>query len=207
MQQRPLPKVLVVDDEPAIRELLTEYLERNHFATAQAIDAESAMVITQQEQFDLVIMDVRMPGTSGIDALREIKQDHPDQQVMMMTGASEIQTAVEAMQLGAADYVLKPFALSDLLAKIDQAITNGLGSGYPDYQALEIEPDVVATEPIPAYGVPLDEEQGAPISAPANPLLADVAVKVERLYAEIRELRVLLRQAGISPETRLLQSG
>jgi DNA-binding response OmpR family regulator len=115
-------RVLVVDDEPSVREMLSDFLEMNNFICMQADNGESAVDVTRREKFDLIIMDVRMPGVSGIEALREIKRDAPSQPVVMVTAVSEVETAVEAMRLGANDYVMKPFVLRDMLVTVDHAI-------------------------------------------------------------------------------------
>ena len=70
-------RVLVVDDEPSIREMLSDFLEMNNFICMQADNGESAVDVSLREKFDLIIMDVRMPGVSGIEALREIKRQTP----------------------------------------------------------------------------------------------------------------------------------
>jgi DNA-binding response OmpR family regulator len=68
-------RVLVVDDEPSVREMLSDFLEMNNFICMQADNGESAVAVTRKERWDLIIMDIRMPGVSGIEALREIKRD------------------------------------------------------------------------------------------------------------------------------------
>lgn len=117
-------RVLVVDDEPSVREMLSDFLEMNNFICMQADNGESAVDVTKREKFDLIIMDVRMPGVSGIEALREIKREMPGQPVVMVTAVSEVETAVEAMRLGANDYVMKPFVLRDMLNTVDHAISS-----------------------------------------------------------------------------------
>ncbi len=122
------PRVLVVDDEPAVRQLLVDYLMRHGFTCTTASSGQDAMEAVEQDQYDLVLMDVRMPGVDGITALREIKHQHPAQQVMMMTGAREVEPAVEAMRLGAEDYVMKPFAMREMLGKVSEAIHKGVAA-------------------------------------------------------------------------------
>ena len=125
MDQRKRRSVLVADDEASIRSMLSRAVERNDFLCAQAADGESAVVVAREDRFDVIIMDVRMPGISGIEALRAIKQDNPGQIVMMMSGTAEAETVSEAMELGASDYVTKPFSLADMLVKIEAAIARG----------------------------------------------------------------------------------
>ena len=124
MDQRTRHRVLVADDAPSIRKMLSYLLEQSGFICAEAEDGESAVVVAREEKFDLIIMDVSMPGISGVEALRAIKQHDPDQAVMMMSGVVGAESASEAMGFGASDYITKPFALEDMLAKIDEAIAS-----------------------------------------------------------------------------------
>ena len=117
------PRILVVDDEPGVREMLRDFLEMNDFKCAMAEDGNSAVSNVRKSDFDLVIMDIRMPGLSGIEALRVIKDIEPHQQVIMVTAVAEVDTAVEAMRLGATDYVQKPFVLQEVLSKVDEALS------------------------------------------------------------------------------------
>jgi DNA-binding response OmpR family regulator len=115
-------RILVVDDEPGIRQMLEEFLDMSGFECDAAENGEHAIASAAQGAFDLIIMDVRMPGMGGIEALREIKARHPYQAVLMVTGVSEVDTAVEAMRLGATDYMRKPFILQEVLRKVNGAI-------------------------------------------------------------------------------------
>ena len=125
MSKRPSYRVLVVDDEPSVRQMLADFLEMNDIDCDQAENGESALFVTEQQRFDLIIMDVRMPGVDGIEALRRIKRLRPSQQVLMVSAVSDMETAVEAMRLGAHDYVMKPFVLQDMLKTIGKAIEDG----------------------------------------------------------------------------------
>ncbi len=180
MSERAPYRVLVADDEPNFRNMLTFFLEQHDFVCSQAGDAESAMVIARDEKFDLIVMDVRMPGVSGIEALKAIKQDDPAQPVMMITGMTEKDTAEEAMTLGASDFVTKPFSLHDMLGRIDEAIARGAES----------------TEPPPT---PEHRSLPSPSTALADPEgLRSIARDVDRLYAEIGELKARIDSLGFS---------
>lgn len=153
LKRRKTKRVLVVDDEPTIREMLADFLELNNFICLQANDGEAAVDYAKREQFDLIIMDIRMPGVSGIDALRTIKQELPEQPIVMVTAVNEVETAVEAMRLGAYDYVMKPFILRDMLVVIDKAI-KGRGQRFDPMP----EPDDFDAPMTIAVGTPLEEE-------------------------------------------------
>ncbi|MDA1036625.1 MAG: response regulator [Chloroflexi bacterium] len=153
MSHRQPKRVLLVDDEPSVREMLADFLELNNFICMQAANGEAAVDYTKREKFDLVIMDIRMPGVSGIEALRTIKEDIPDQPVVMVTAVNEVETAVEAMRLGAYDYVMKPFILRDMLLVIEHAIT-GQGQQF-DHAP---EPDVFDVPMTIAVGTPMVDD-------------------------------------------------
>jgi DNA-binding response OmpR family regulator len=147
-------RVLVVDDEPSVREMLSDFLEMNNFICMQADNGASAMDVTKREKFDLIIMDVRMPGVSGIEALREIKRQSPSQAVVMVTAVSEVETAVEAMRLGANDYVMKPFVLRDMLTTVDHAIQSTPSNAAAIATEFETEEAPLTI----AIGVPIEDE-------------------------------------------------
>ena len=111
-------RILVVDDEPAIRAELEEALQESGFTTASAGDGRAAAALARQQAFDLCVSDIRMPVETGIDLLRQLSSDSPETMVMLMTAHGELATAVEALRLGAVDYLLKPFRNEELLAKV-----------------------------------------------------------------------------------------
>jgi putative two-component system response regulator len=114
--------ILVVDDEEAIRNLLCRKLEADGFYCEAAADGKEALWKAFMKDFDLVLMDIKMPGMSGMEALSKLITDHPETSVVMITAVVDTQTAVEAMKLGAYDYVTKPFDLEDLNARVKRAL-------------------------------------------------------------------------------------
>lgn len=115
------PKILVVDDEAGVRESLQQMLSRDFFVfTADC--AKKAKGIFQKESFDAILLDILLPDSSGIGLLREFKKDCPDVPVIMITGMRQVRTAVEAMKLGAHDYLTKPFTMDELNSAITGAI-------------------------------------------------------------------------------------
>ncbi|MBM3157571.1 MAG: response regulator [Chloroflexi bacterium] len=114
--------VLVVDDEESIRGLLCRKLEADGFYCEAATDGKDALWKAFMKDFDLVLMDVKMPGMSGMEALGKIVTDHPDTSVVMITALVDAHTAVEAMKLGAYDYITKPFDLEDLNMRVKRAL-------------------------------------------------------------------------------------
>jgi len=113
--------VLVVDDEETIRNVLKRILEDAGYPVVTAGSGEEALRILSQQGFELALLDVRMPGMSGLDLLGKISVDWPDTGVIMVTAVAELQTAVEAMKLGAYDYITKPFNREELVEKVRKA--------------------------------------------------------------------------------------
>jgi DNA-binding response OmpR family regulator len=114
-------KVLIVDDEKDFTELLSERLETRGFKTRIAFDGNEAISRLNEENADVVLLDVMMPGKSGVETLKEIKNSWPITEVIMLTGHATVETAIEGMKLGAYDYLIKPTETDDLSQKITSA--------------------------------------------------------------------------------------
>jgi DNA-binding response OmpR family regulator len=114
-------KVLIVDDEKDFTELLSERLETRGFKTRIAFDGNEAISRLKEENADVVLLDVMMPGKSGVETLKEIKNSWPITEVIMLTGHGTVETAIEGMKLGAYDYLIKPTGIEDLSQKITSA--------------------------------------------------------------------------------------
>ncbi|HXV22358.1 MAG TPA: sigma-54 dependent transcriptional regulator [Desulfuromonadales bacterium] len=115
-------KILVVDDETVIREGLKRILGEAGYQVETFAQGRLALERMQTENFDLVVSDVKMPGMSGIEVLKAIRVLQPQVPIIMITGYSTVDTAVEALKNGAADYIAKPFTPVHLLEKISQAL-------------------------------------------------------------------------------------
>jgi putative nucleotidyltransferase with HDIG domain len=121
----PAPTVsrcLVVDDEPRLRRVLVRLLEGEGFACREAGSGIEALELLNQEPAPLVISDLRMPQMDGVALLREIIARWPDTAVIMVTAVAEVESAVACLQLGALDYVAKPFHLDEVRARVMQAL-------------------------------------------------------------------------------------
>jgi nitrogen regulation protein NR(I) len=118
-------KILVVDDDLQLRQSFEKLLAQEGHTVFTAAHGEAALALVQAEPPDLVIMDVRMPGMSGLEAFRRMHLLEPKLPVIIMTAFGTTETAIEATKLGAFDYVLKPFDIPDILALIDQALEAG----------------------------------------------------------------------------------
>lgn len=117
-------KILIVDDEIIMRESLAGWLERDGHEVAAAASGEEAIKILKDSHFDILLVDIKMEGMSGLDVLNEVKEDDPDVEVVMITAYGSISTAIEAMKNGAYDYLLKPFDPDALGVLIDKIIAH-----------------------------------------------------------------------------------
>jgi DNA-binding NtrC family response regulator len=114
MTSSPPIDLLVVDDDLEFRETPVTRFARRGFEVQSAGNGEEALGLAERRNFDVWIFDMMMPGMSGLELLKRFKNSHPEGEVILLTGHGSIETAVEAMKLGAYDYLQKPFPLKDL---------------------------------------------------------------------------------------------
>jgi DNA-binding NtrC family response regulator len=115
-------RILVIDDEESIRELLTDFLESKGLDVVSASDGGSGFHLLKEEKFDLFLLDLMMPGMSGLDVLREVASEEINVPSIVITAHATVQTAVEAMKLGAFDYITKPFNLEEFYISVKRAL-------------------------------------------------------------------------------------
>ncbi len=121
----------MVDDEAVVRNGIQRALQGRGMETVPAAGGEEGLELMDRQDFDLVLLDIRMPDMDGMAALREIQSRHPGVRVIMITGYPTIDTAVECTKLGAQDYLVKPFRLSDLEAALHKLESRGAPSSAP----------------------------------------------------------------------------
>ena len=114
-------KVLLVDDEEDFLATLAERLEARGLKVTTANNGENALASIEAEAFDLVVLDLAMPGLDGLETLKRIKARQPEAEIIMLSGQGSIKTSIEAMKLGAEDFIEKPVNISELLDKISEA--------------------------------------------------------------------------------------
>lgn len=114
--------VLIVDDETDLLRLMVQRLRRKGCVVSGAASSEEALCLLDAASFDVGIYDINLPGMNGIDLLRITREKNPDMQIVMLTGHGTIETAIEAMKLGAYDYLRKPYTLSELEAILAKAV-------------------------------------------------------------------------------------
>ncbi|MCU0610056.1 MAG: response regulator [Chitinispirillaceae bacterium] len=115
-------KILVVDDEPSICEILDHFLSRNGYDVVRANDGIKALGIVREGNIDLVVSDIKMPGMSGVELLQKIRGFNHTIPVLITTGFPTLDTAIEALKCGAYDYLTKPFHLEEISEKIKRAL-------------------------------------------------------------------------------------
>ena len=113
--------VLLVDDETEFLDTLIKRLKKRRVRVDGANSGEEALSIIGDKSIDVVVLDVRMPGLDGIETLRKIKEMNPLVEVIMLTGHASLEVAVEGMELGAFDYLMKPIDIDELLYKLQDA--------------------------------------------------------------------------------------
>lgn len=114
-------KVLLVDDEKDFIGMLSQRLETRGFDVTTALSGGEAVELVREREFDVVVLDVLMPGKDGISTLKEIKDLKPLIHVIMLTGHATVETAIQGMKRGAFDYLMKPTDMKDLVEKITKA--------------------------------------------------------------------------------------
>ena len=121
MEKEMEAKVLLVDDEQDFLETLSNRLEMRGLKVSAVTSGEQAISEAKQQDYDAIVVDLSMPGIDGLETLKRIKADNPNAEIIMLTGHGSVQSGVEAMKLGAGDFLQKPVELSQLLDKIDEA--------------------------------------------------------------------------------------
>jgi DNA-binding NtrC family response regulator len=122
-------KILAIDDEPNIRRLIQNEFQLEGFEVTIAKDGEEGLALFDQQIFDIVLLDIKLPRMSGIEVLRKLKRKAPLTEVFMITGYGDIKTAVESLKLGAREYITKPFKLEELITLVKELIPNDQKKG------------------------------------------------------------------------------
>ena len=120
-------RILVADDEESILDLLSRFLEKQGYQVDVANSVDTALALLRENRYDVVLTDKNMPDLSGrteggMEIVRFVREQMPESEVIMITGYATIETAVEAMKLGAFDYIMKPIPLNELKEKIERIL-------------------------------------------------------------------------------------
>jgi two-component system response regulator HydG len=134
-------RVLVVDDDPGVRESMSRMLSQAGYTVRAADSGEAAFELAREGAFDVILSDMRMPGLSGIDVLRKLREARVDSAFIIMTGFGTVDTAVEAMKLGAVDFVQKPFFRDELLMRVRSGAERRQLARQVELLQRQIQPD------------------------------------------------------------------
>jgi DNA-binding NtrC family response regulator len=176
------PLLLVVDDEASVRDFLSEYAAFCGFHVATCANGREALAFVRQRHVDLALIDFKMPQLDGLEVLRTIRQQAPDSSVVLMSGVGTIATAVEAIKLGARDYLEKPFRPEAL-----QALLEGVRSEFERRRARS-----AAASPVPS--APTE-------SGPEFAGMVGRSAVMEELFGYVRRLAPQIRTGLITGET------
>ncbi len=113
-----MEKILIVDDEREIVELLEDFLDQQGYSIAKAYSKKEALEQVEKFLPSLVLLDIKLPDGGGLDILQDIKDTHPEMEVIMITGLADKEIALESIRRGAADYICKPIDLNYLLTSV-----------------------------------------------------------------------------------------
>jgi two-component system copper resistance phosphate regulon response regulator CusR len=136
-------RILVVEDEHKLGKALQEGLQSEQYGVALAHTGEEGFYLVQTESFDLVILDIMLPGRSGLEILKAMRQHGLRTPVLMLTARDTIEDRVRGLDTGADDYLLKPFAFPELLARIRALSRRGIPEGSPAMRVADLEVDVI----------------------------------------------------------------
>jgi len=114
-------RVLIVDDEGEFVETIVKRLRDRGLEAEGALSGQDALALLDEREFDVCVLDYRMPGMDGIETLRHMKKKKPRMEVIMLTGHGSVESGIQGLQLGAYNYVMKPAPLKDLLHQMEQA--------------------------------------------------------------------------------------
>ena len=136
-------RVLVVEDERKLAQILASALQGEHYDVVVAPNGEDGFFRANAETFDLVVLDLMLPGRNGLEILRTLRQRHIETPVLILTARDGVDDRVLGLDLGADDYLVKPFALAELLARIRALLRRGRPSEVLRLKAADLELDLV----------------------------------------------------------------
>ena len=132
-------RVLVIEDEPTIIEFLRVGLTYEHYQVAVAEDGSSGLALAKQQVFDLIILDLMLPGIDGFAVCRQLREMGNDIPIIMLTARKEVSDRVAGLNIGADDYLTKPFSFEELLARIHAVLRRrGKSNEQPNLRALDL---------------------------------------------------------------------
>jgi len=147
-----LRRILVVDDEPRILDFVSRGLRREDFSVDVAADGKAGLERALSERYDLVILDLLMPGLDGVSVLRGILARKPEQPVIVLSALGDLRSKVDCLELGAEDYLAKPFSFAELLARVHARLRNADRSLPTHLEAGRLRLDMLRREVDAGWG-------------------------------------------------------
>jgi DNA-binding response OmpR family regulator len=137
-----MPRVLVVDDDLTVAEVVLGYLRRDGFEAAHASDGLAALAIATAAPPDLVVLDLMLPGIDGLEVCRRLRAERPDLPVIMLTARGEEEDRIAGLEVGADDYVVKPFSPKELALRVRSVLRRGEQREAPDAATVVVDGDL-----------------------------------------------------------------
>lgn len=199
-----LDSILIVDDEEVVRQLLYRKLTSQGYQCQEAGTGDEALNKIKNQPVALVILDIKMPGMTGIELLSEIKADYPDIAVIMATAIAEVNTAIHCMKQGAYDYIVKPFNLDEVILNIERALEKRRleleNRGYQEHlkqrveqQAKKIRDSLLNTMTALAYALEAKDKY----TSGHSQRVAEISVAIAREMGLSRQDIAGIRLAGL----------
>lgn len=212
-------KILIVEDEPDLRETIRISLVKEHFVVETAGDYFSALDKVNDYDYDCILLDIMLPGGSGLDLLRELKSLHRSDSVLIISAKDSLDDKIEGLELGADDYLTKPFHLAELNARIKCIIRRKQQDGemhiglanitvYPDRHTVYIDEEELVLnrkEFDLLYYFVTNPDRLISKGALAESIWGDYidqADSFDFIYSQVKNLRKKLKSAGAIPEIK-----
>jgi DNA-binding response OmpR family regulator len=187
----PEARVLIVDDEPGVRSVLSRFLNLLGYCADEAACGQEALDMLERALYDVIVLDIRMPGMDGVEVMQRVHQKRPDLPTILLTGHASVESAIAAVKSRAADYLLKPVGMRDLAAAIARALQQ---------RAQQMQPRSFASERFLQAGpLALDRERHLVVVARTD-AAHDLSAKVT--VSEAALLIHLMQHPGIALSCR-----
>lgn len=136
-------KILIVEDDPSLREIIHKTLEKERYVVEEAPDYQTALIKTADYSYDCILLDIMLPDGSGLSLLEELKHQHKKENIIIISARDSLEDKVLGLDLGADDYLPKPFHLAELTARIKSVIRRNQHEGnlYIEYGNIRVDPD------------------------------------------------------------------
>ena len=196
-------KVLVIEDDPSLREIICRSLEKERYVTEEAPDFQTALEKTADYTYDCILLDIMLPDGNGLDLLEELKKENKKENIIIISAKDSLEDKVTGLDLGADDYLPKPFHLAELIARVKSVIRRNhhAGATYIEYGNIELnrkEYDILL------YFIQRPERVINKMTL-AESVWGDHIDQVDNfdfIYAQVKNLRKKLTEAGANAEVK-----